>query len=360
LPVSSFDTCDRWKAGLSESIKDEEIDFFFFWSADFKFNDNSVNSAKLLLDYDGNYDLVIGTIDASGKKELIDSLATIPLIEHWFPKEGLFISEKGFSKPRSELFKISKKFASFLISNRWYPSEQTINILLQCIWNSDRFKMNQISLGKIQDDDQSRSDKNIIQQIERMELWLKYMWRDYNKRWSSEEYLSLSSKSSFYVNKINEKLLKIDKSNILIDDEENYRLIIDNSWKDIHHSRNQDWTALGVVFGAHIGIFQLLDYLKDKISTSSVDIYYVLGGIVGIVLSVIGAAIAYRHRDLSKIKMQWICEAEEFLGLLKTRKNPLGVVDPKKYKGISTSWLIIAIYLIFALIDLSIITIFYG
>ena len=59
------------------------------------------------------------------------------------------------------------------------------------------------------------------------------------------------------------------------------------------------------------------------------------------------------------IKMEWISESEDRIGLLKTKDNPKGVVNPKKYEGISTNMLIMLIYAIFAIIDISIIIIFY-
>ncbi len=35
---------------------------------------------------------------------------------------------------------------------------------------------------------------------------------------------------------------------------EDYRLIIEREWADIHHSRVQEWTCLGVVTGTHLGL----------------------------------------------------------------------------------------------------------
>jgi hypothetical protein len=358
IHVSSFDTCDRWKAGLLKALDNNAMELFYFWSSDFEFNSISKKSAEKLLKNKNECDLIIGTIQATGNKEKIDTIGTIPLLENWFYHESQTLFEKKISKPRSELLRISRELALFLLSKRWYPSEQTINIILQCLWNSKLFSMQPLPLGQIKDEVQSRQSQEVIQQIERMELWLKYMWREYNRKWSANKYLTMSDKSSKIVKNANSFLLNSFESNKSNDKSENYRFIVDSTWKDIHHSRNQDWTSLGVVFGAHIGIFQLINYFTDKISSQSVGIYYVLGGLVGIILSVIGALIAYRHRDLSKIKIDWIREAEDRIGLLKTEKNPFGVVDPKKYKGISNSWLIITIYVLFALIDLTIIAFF--
>jgi hypothetical protein len=358
IHVPSFDTCDRWKAGLLKALENQNTNLFYLWSADFQFSELSKVSAEKLLEYENEYDLVVGTIKAIGIKELIDTLGTLPMLEHWFYKESDFIIKNGFSKPRSELLRISRKFLEFSITKRWYPSEQTINLILQCLWHDDIFTMRSLSLEEIKDDDQSRETPNVVQQIERMELWLKYMWRDRNKNWSPSEYFSICEKSHKILKSVNNYLL-FKSQNINDVHEVNYRFIIEDCWKDVHHSRNQDWTALGVVFGAHLGIFNLLEYLKVKISSLHIEsIYYIIGSISGIALSLIGALIAYRHRSLMKLKMQWITAAEIKLGLLKTQGNPSGIIDPKKYKGISNSWLIISIYLLFIIVDLLIIKLF--
>jgi hypothetical protein len=358
IHVPSFDTCDRWKAGLLKALENQNTNLFYLWSADFQFSELSKVSAEKLLEYENEYDLVVGTIKAIGIKELIDTLGTLPMLEHWFYKESDFIIKNGFSKPRSELLRISRKFLEFSITKRWYPSEQTINLILQCLWHDDIFTMRSLSLEEIKDDDQSRETPNVVQQIERMELWLKYMWRDRNKNWSPSEYFFMCEKSHKILKSVNNYLLFKSQSNNNLH-EVNYRFIIEDCWKDVHHSRNQDWTALGVVFGAHLGIFNLLEYLKVKISSLHIEsIYYIIGSISGIALSLIGALIAYRHRSLMKLKMQWITAAEIKLGLLKTQGNPSGIIDPKKYKGISNSWLIISIYLLFIIVDLLIIKLF--
>jgi len=34
---------------------------------------------------------------------------------------------------------------------------------------------------------------------------------------------------------------------------------VHNEWTDIHHSRVQEWTALGVVAGIHLGLAQAIN-----------------------------------------------------------------------------------------------------
>ena len=352
--MPSFDTCDRWKAGFLKALDNPNTYLFYLWSADFQFSKLSESSAEKLFDYEEQYDLVVGTIEATGTKELIDSLGTLPMLELWFNKETTHLVRNGFKKPRFELLRISRKFIEFSLSKRWYPSEQTINLILQCLWNDNLFTVQSLSLKEIKDDDQSRKTPNAIQQIERMELWLKYMWKDRNRDWSPNEYFLMCEKShKIYKNAYSYLLFKFQ--NNYYGDDENYRLVIEDSWRDIHHSRNQDWTALGVVFGAHVGIFKFLEYYMSKPSPSNVDLFYILGGIAGIVLSVIGALIAYRHRSLMKLKMEWITASEKKLGILKSPENPSGIIEPKKYRGVSISWLIISIYILLVIADLFII-----
>ena len=199
FPVLSFDTCDRWKAGLLRALQiDENITFgdmsYFLWSADFKFTDQSIAAANELLNYTGREDLVVGTIKASGTKNAIDKYGTSPLIESWFPDEYRRMVTDGFFKPRSELLRFSKAFLIEALKRRWYPTEQTIFLIFQCFWDQRPIRMLQFS--NLQDSDEARDNPNIVQQIERMEIWLKYMWRDREKNWNKTEYLTKCEESS--------------------------------------------------------------------------------------------------------------------------------------------------------------------
>ncbi len=112
FPVMSFDTCDRWKAGLSRALQlDEKMHagekFYFLWSADFEFTNDSQAAASELLSHTGQEDLVVGTIKASGTKNAIDRYGTDPLIKCWFPGEHRRMDTEGFAKPRSELLRFS-------------------------------------------------------------------------------------------------------------------------------------------------------------------------------------------------------------------------------------------------------------
>lgn len=179
LPVLSFDTCSRWQAGLFEALAlYQPRNHVFLWAADFFYSDEAKRAAEKMLDYDGDEDLVVGTIEAGGKKEDIDRCATHPFIEIWFPEEFEIIQSKGFSKPRSELLRFSVPFLEYSLRKRWFPTEQTIHLIFQCLWNDGDFEVEPILLPKIEDDGEARNQPNVIQQVERMEVWLKYMWRE--------------------------------------------------------------------------------------------------------------------------------------------------------------------------------------
>ena len=190
LPVDSFDTCDRWKVGLKEALA-LGADYCFLWSADFFKNHNSMGAASLLLDHPGNEDLVVGTIRASGTKEAIDVHGTYRLLQIWFPDEAkVVLEDKRLTKPRSELFRISSHFLTSCLQKRWYPTEQTIHLILQAIWSGNPACVAALSLPSLSDDPSFRgSFKGTIQQLERMNLWLKYMWWDRHPQFTLDEYI---------------------------------------------------------------------------------------------------------------------------------------------------------------------------
>jgi hypothetical protein len=39
---------------------------------------------------------------------------------------------------------------------------------------------------------------------------------------------------------------------------------LQNEWADLHHSRVQEWTALGVVAGVHLGLAQAVSFAEGK------------------------------------------------------------------------------------------------
>ena len=119
---------------------------------------------------------------------------------------------------------------------------------------------------------------------------------------------------------------------------EDYRAFIDRQWKDLHHSRVQEWTALGVVTGAHVGLLQLVSLIvKDHLNFSLFKAA-VFASVMGALFSVFGALMTCRHRRLMQIKLQWIHEAEKHLCLIKTPDNPNGIVPSNSGMGVAPSW----------------------
>lgn len=145
-----------------------------------------------------------------------------------------------------------------------------------------------------------------------------------------------------------------------------YRLLIERQWADIHHSRSQKWTALGVVTGAHLGILQLMVFVHGL----SIDIPFrllaIIGAMMALVFAIIGTLMTCRHRRLMVVKIHWISRAENALGLLRTEHNPDGIIPPPPslekpspgWRGLmlprflSTSWLIMCIYLMLGMLDI--------
>ncbi|NQV22187.1 MAG: hypothetical protein HQ511_12305 [Rhodospirillales bacterium] len=146
---------------------------------------------------------------------------------------------------------------------------------------------------------------------------------------------------------------------------EDYQLLVEREWADLHHSRVQEWTALGVVAGAHLGLIQLSKLAID-VELSTVTILTV-ATMTGALFSILGALMTCRHRRLRIVKLGWIYDAELHLGLVKTADTPKGVIpenakmlSPVEWKGLSvprllsTSGLILAFYAVFFAVDISV------
>ena len=154
---------------------------------------------------------------------------------------------------------------------------------------------------------------------------------------------------------------------------EDYRFLIEMEWGDIHHSRVQEWSALGLIAGAHVGIISLLESVKELPENIPPLTLVIFTSITGIIFNIIGILLTMRHRRLMIIKLRWIYESEYKLGLIKNESNEGGIIpdqelDLKKSRNwrgltfprlLSTSGLIVVFYL--ALLALNILTIFiYG
>jgi hypothetical protein len=150
---------------------------------------------------------------------------------------------------------------------------------------------------------------------------------------------------------------------------EDYRMLIENAWKDLHHSRLQEWSSLGVVTGVHLVAIQIVRYSEElRVLIPSRNLPAIAFAI-SILFALIGAAITCRHRKIMSTKMNWIWDSEIKLGLMKTEKNNYGIIEAKNVniqRAMSTdrfmlpriasvSFFILVFYVIFVLIDLIII-----
>ena len=119
---------------------------------------------------------------------------------------------------------------------------------------------------------------------------------------------------------------------------EDYRLLIEREWADLHHSRVQEWTALGVVAGTHLGLIQLVKLAADSSVSVAFPTWTVLSGLLAATFSVLGALMTCRHRQLMKVKLGWIYQAEQHLGLVKTTEHPKGVIPENALMETQVEW----------------------
>jgi len=168
---------------------------------------------------------------------------------------------------------------------------------------------------------------------------------------------------------------------------EDYRMLIKRAWEDLHHSRTQEWRALVAITGAHLVIFQAVKYGYAEPFLTGDAWPALVGGGISLAAACVGALVVFRHRRLMQVKMRWIYRAEDFLGLIRaTSEDELteagdgtesvdtedpGIIPrnrrletPIKWNGLSwprflsTSWLILALFVLLILLDTVAIVIF--
>jgi hypothetical protein len=104
--------------------------------------------------------------------------------------------------------------------------------------------------------------------------------------------------------------------------EESTRHFIDYTWKDIHHSRLQNWTGITVVTAFHIGILKIIDLLR--VNNHLMCINRILLGF-GAAFCLIGFLITRIHQQQLYKKLDWIINAEKSLKTIRfvndTEKN---------------------------------------
>jgi hypothetical protein len=141
---------------------------------------------------------------------------------------------------------------------------------------------------------------------------------------------------------------------------------LDNEWRDIHHSRIQEWSSLGVVAAAHAALTQVPKFLEDSTISLSPTTVVLIASAIAAAFAIVGALVTCRHRRLMVFKLRWIFDAQNKLGLVKTENSPSGVIPASAqmkevpvWRGLSlpeplsTSGLILLFYALFALIDVA-------
>ena len=139
---------------------------------------------------------------------------------------------------------------------------------------------------------------------------------------------------------------------------------IQNEWADLHHSRLQEWTALGVVAGIHLGLAQAVNVVDGKHPSVTLGSLVLAAAMLGGAFAILGILIILRHRHLMRVKLNWIYQAEEKLGLIKDEQNPNGIIPikdspltPHRWKGLSaprplsTGGLMIGFFALLVLLD---------
>lgn len=172
--------------------------------------------------------------------------------------------------------------------------------------------------------------------------------------------------------------------------EENYKFLIETEWKDIHHSRLQEWSALGVIAAIHVGLIQTIKLINTIGENEKLLSYFSIAAcLIALLFCLIGVLMTCRHRRLMWIKTNWIFEAEDKLGLVKKSNDDKGIIpedymkvksvkyneiikreakknDKSKFcifkrasiwnrlmwpRSLSTSWIIIMFYFLLSIID---------
>lgn len=179
------DTCQMWYTGLGRAFEEgKEDDVYWLIPGDFNYGTTTGTEVlgrlhdlpEIVLEL--NQDLCVGEIatDQNNSKQLIDTYGTFALLYTWFPKEARLIREFT-ERPRSEFFAVRHSFLREILSQRWYPYEQTMVMLLQAMFSDKRIA--RFFVGNISDLPGGKDTiAAAIQQVERTERVLKSLWRE--------------------------------------------------------------------------------------------------------------------------------------------------------------------------------------
>ena len=202
LPVWSVNTCQMWLAGWGKIIddnekneqqgKDEKIERIIQLPGDIKRINRDEFYANLqdfcIADCDISdkdcCDIVVGdfkTREFVGKS-LIDSYGTFPLLANWFPEISKEIFALSLYKPRTEFLNLRVDTLKELLEYHPFAYEQTLNMLIHSWDDTDtnkkwKYKIKCFNLGSIEDDSGYRQYQGCLDQVERTERMLKYIWR---------------------------------------------------------------------------------------------------------------------------------------------------------------------------------------
>ena len=95
--------------------------------------------------------------------------------------------------------------------------------------------------------------------------------------------------------------------------EESIHHFLDYTWKDIHHSRLQNWTCITVVTVFHIGILKILEFNFSKNIIDPLFLKLLL--IAGALYCLVGYLIVMKHQFQLWGRLKWIRKAQHKLSL---------------------------------------------
>jgi hypothetical protein len=185
LDAWCVDTCQMWYAGLGAAYERGKAgDVYWLIPGDFNYGTPVGQEVlgrlhdlpEIILELE--QDLCIGEIetDHNNSKQLIDTYGTFALLYNWFPSEAQEIRQYT-ERPRSEFFAVRHDFLGEVLTQRWYPYEQTVVMLLRAIFKQKR--ISRFFVGSISDLPEGRESlSSAWQQVERTERVLKAVWCD--------------------------------------------------------------------------------------------------------------------------------------------------------------------------------------
>ena len=136
--------------------------------------------------------------EANSGKALIDQYGVYPLLANWFPNVSRLIHGERIERPRSEFLNMDAKLLKKLLEKRSFAYEQTLNMIIRIVetpadvglvppkpdeliehWFHSHVRI--MKLGKVSDDSSSTAFLGCLDQIERTDRLLRFVWRELNK-----------------------------------------------------------------------------------------------------------------------------------------------------------------------------------